>query len=583
VLVRAGNTFRRVAPDEFEIDPASAQDFDRLLADASTSEPLGWRGVVHLWSLEAQGAECGSILHLLQSLDRAGITQSVRLWLVTSGAQPVAGDAVSNISQSPVWGLGRVIAREFHSLRCTMIDVNHATQDENASAVFQELRSASGEQQVVWRDTTRYVARLQRRNSVALETNHISLHTDATYLITGGLGGLGLKLAGWMVQRGAKHLVLVGRSGASAQAREVISGLEVTGAQVRVVALDVSDPEQVASTLDEIKTSMPPLKGVVHAAGVLEDALLRYCDQDRFARVLAPKVQGAWNLHNQTLDSPLDFFVLFSSISSVLGTTGQGAYAAGNSFLDALAAYRRALGRHGLSINWGPWADVGMAASRAQDFARQGVGSIQPEAGLRVLERLLLEDATQVGVLPVSWREFITTLSPSPERELFLSDFLDEEHAVEEHSSTGSTQTTSALIEQLTNALPSERHAILSACLQAETCKVLGLPLSTQLDVAQGFFDLGMDSLMIAELSNNLQTVIERQFPLSMMFDHANIEALTHYLSEQVLGFKLNGEAPPPPPTPHVDETLDAALEQLEQLSDEEALALLAEKLPLEQ
>jgi acyl carrier protein len=131
--------------------------------------------------------------------------------------------------------------------------------------------------------------------------------------------------------------------------------------------------------------------------------------------------------------------------------------------------------------------------------------------------------------------------------------------------------------------LPSERHAILSACLQAETCKVLGLPLSTQLDVAQGFFDLGMDSLMIAELSNNLQTVIERQFPLSMMFDHANIEALTHYLSEQVLGFKLNGEAPPPPPTPHVDETLDAALEQLEQLSDEEALALLAEKLPLEQ
>jgi myxalamid-type polyketide synthase MxaD len=583
VLVRAGRAFRRVAPDEFEIDPASAQDFDQLLAQASTSE--GWRGVVHLWSLEAQGADCGSILHLLQSLDRAGITQSVRLWLVTSGAQPAVGRS-EDIAQSPVWGLGRVIAREFNSLRCTMIDVNHATQDENASALFQELRSTSDEQQVVWRDATRYVARLQRRNSVPLETNHISLHADATYLITGGLGGLGLKLASWMVQRGAKHLVLVGRSSPSAAAREVISGLEATGTQVRVVAADVSDPEQVARTLDEIKTSMPPLKGVVHAAGVLEDALLRYYDQDRFARVLAPKVQGAWNLHNQTLDSPLEFFVLFSSISSVLGTTGQGAYAAGNSFLDALAHQRRALGLHGLSINWGPWAEVGMAAARAQDFARQGVGSIQPEAGLRVLERLLLEDATQVGVLPVHWKEFITTFSPSPERELFLSDFLDEEHAAEEQSSAGSTQPQQApvaqLVEQLTSALPSERHAILSARLQAETCRVLGLPLSTQLDVAQGFFDLGMDSLMIAELSNNLQTVIERQFPLSMMFEHANIESLTHYLSEQVLGFKLNGEAPPPP-APHVDETLDAALEQLEQLSDEEALALLSEKLPLEQ
>lgn len=608
VLVRAGSSFRRVAPDEFEIDPASAQDFDQLLAEASASEPPGWRGVIHLWSLDvaalaepaaedpaqAQTAGCGSILHLLQSLDRAGLAhsglaQSVRLWLVTSGAQPAAGGHgpgnIGNIAQSPLWGLGRVIAREFYSLRCTMIDVNHATQDENASAVFQELRSASGEQQVVWRDAARYVARLQRRKRSSVKEDHISLRADATYLITGGLGGLGLKLAGWMVERGAKHLVLVGRSGASAPALEVISGLAEAGAQVRVVAADVSEPEHVARTLAEIAATMPPLKGVVHAAGVIEDALLRHYDQDRFARVLAPKIQGALNLHSQTLGSTLDFFVLFSSISSVLGSTGQAAYAAGNSFLDALAHQRRGLGLHGLSINWGPWADVGMAASRSEDFARQGVGSIQPEAGLRVLERLLLEDATQVGVLPVRWPEFITTFSPSPERELFLSDFLDTAAALKDHAErapnrAGSTQTQSALVgqlvEQLTRALPSERVAILTARLQSETCRVLGLPSSTQLDITQGFFDLGMDSLMIAELNKNLQSAIERQFPLSMMFEHANIEALTRYLFEQVLGLKLNGDAPPP--APHEDEALDAALEQLEQLSDEEALALLSEK-----
>jgi acyl transferase domain-containing protein/acyl carrier protein len=587
VLVRAGRAFKRTAPAEFEIDAASAQDFDQLLAEASTSEPPGWRGVIHLWSMDAsaQVESCGSILHLLQSLDRAGLAQSVRLWLVTAGAQPGAGgDGPGNIAQSAVWGLGRVIAREFSSLRCTTIDVNHATQDENASAVFQELRSASDEQQVIWRDATRYVARLQRRKSVAREMDHISLHADATYLITGGLGGLGLKLANWMVQRGAKHLVLVGRSGASAAAGEVISGLESAGAQVRVVAADVSDPAQVARMQADIGATMPPLKGVVHAAGVLEDALLRHYDQDRFARVLAPKIQGAWNLHNQTLNSTLDFFVLFSSISSVLGNSGQAAYAAGNSFLDALAHQRRALGLHGLSIDWGPWAEVGMAASRSEDFARQGVRSIQPEAGLRVLERLLLEDATQVGVLPVRWPEFIKTYSTSPGSELFLSDFLDEtaaqhEPVSEEHSGAS---TTSALVEQLTEVLPSERFAILSTRLQAETCRVLGLPPSTQLDLTLGFFDLGMDSLMIAELMNNLQEVIARQFPLSMMFEHSNIEALTRYLSEQVLGFRLNGEAPPPAP-PVRDGVLDAALEQLEQLSDEEALALLAEKLPLEQ
>ncbi|HKV37012.1 MAG TPA: type I polyketide synthase, partial [Pyrinomonadaceae bacterium] len=534
VLVRAGRAFKRAGRDEFEIDPASAQDFDRLLAEASTDEPQGWRGVVHLWSLDqaveepAQG--CASILHLVQSLDRAGLTHSLRLWLVTSGTQPAASGPV-NIAQSPVWGLGRVIAREFHSLRCTMIDVNHATHDDNASAVFQELRSASDEQQVVWRDAARYVARLQRRKNVAREMDHISLHADATYLITGGLGGLGLKLAAWMVQRGAKHLVLIGRSGAPASASEVIASLEAAGAHVRVVAADVSDQEQVAQILAEIAATMPPLKGVVHAAGVLEDALLRHYDHDRFARVLAPKIHGAWNLHSHTLDSNLDFFVLFSSISSLLGSPGQGAYAAGNSFLDALAHQRRALGLHGLSINWGPWAKVGMAASRSADFARQGVGSIEPEAGLRVLERLLLEDATQVGVLPVRWPEFISTFSPSPKRELFLSDFFDEAPKAQDHSSE--SQATSALVAQLTQALPSERVAILSARLQFETCRVLGLPLSTQLDVTQGFFDLGMDSLMIAELNKNLQTAIERQFPLSMMFEHANIEALTRYLFEQ--------------------------------------------------
>lgn len=591
VLVRAGGSFKRVAPNEFEIDPASAPDFDRLLAEASTSESLGWRGVIHLWSLSRHAGDYGSILHLVQSLDRAGLiqtglAQNVRLWLVTAGAQPGAGRSDS-IAQAPVWGLGRVIAREFNSLRCTMIDINHATPAENASAVFQEIRSASGEQQVVWRDAARYVARLQRRNtnSVARDTDHISLRADATYLITGGLGGLGLKLAEWMVQRGARHLVLAGRGGPSIFARELISRLEEAGSQVRVIAADVSDRDQVARMLAQVATTMPPLKGVVHAAGVLEDALLRNYDHDRFARVLAPKIHGAWNLHTQTLDSTLDLFVLFSSISSLLGGTGQAAYAAGNSFLDALAHQRRATGRHGLSINWGPWSEAGMAASRADGFARQGVGNIPPVTGLRILERLLLEDATQVGVLPVDWPQFLTTFSPSPRSELFLSDFLEAtvalKHTAEEHTSARFAQQAPALVAQLAAALPSERVSILSARLNAETCKVLGLTSSTQLDVTQGFFDLGMDSVMIAELNENLQTAIGKQFPLSMMFERATIEALTHYLVEQVLGFKLNGDAPAP--APPGDEALGAALEQIEQLSDEEALALLSEKLPLEQ
>lgn len=617
VLVRAGSSYRRVAANEFEIDPASAQDFEQLLAEASAVGSPEWRGVLHLWSVEAaaptqptanylahaQVSGCRSILHLLQSLDRAGLAEGVRLWLATAGAQSPAGDdAPVNIAHSPVWGLGRVIAREFHSLRCTLIDVNHATPDENAAALLQELRADSDEKQVAWRGAARYVARLQRRkgNSAARETDAsrhgfqtspqstISLRADGTYLITGGLGGLGLKLAGWMVARGARHLALVGRSGASSSAREVVAGLEEEGAKVRVIAADVSEPEQVARALAEIATTMPPLKGVVHAAGVLEDALLRHHDQGRLARVLAPKLQGAWNLHSQTVGSTLDLFVLFSSMSSVLGSIGQAGYAAGNSFLDALAHYRRAHGLHGLSINWGPWAEAGMAAAHAGDFARQGIGSIRPVEGFRVLEQLLLEGATQVGVLPVQWPEFINTFS-FPQREMFLGDFFDAITATPARAGkaaggAGSTHATPTLVEQLTEALPSERLDILSARLQAEVCRVLGLSSSAQLDVAQGFFDLGMDSLMLAELMRNLQTAVEKPFPLSMMFEHTNIHALARYLSEHVLDLKLNNETPQPASV-RDEAAVDAALEQLEQLeqlSDEEALALLTEKLPLE-
>lgn len=616
VLVRAGSSYRRIAPNEFEIDPARAHDFDLVLAEETDFGRAGWRGVLHLWSREsvappqpdetylaqAQVAGCYSILHLVQSLERAGLCESIRLWLVTAGAQSAAakGDAPVNLAQSPVWGLGRVIAREFQTLRCTMIDVNLAARDANAAALFEEIRAASDEQQVVISDTGRYVARLQRVKGTAaapeaagnrngLQTSldgRLSLRADGTYLITGGLGGLGLKLAGWMVERGARHLVLVGRSGASASAREVVAGLEAAGAKVRVINADVAAREQVAGALAEIASEMPPLKGVVHAAGVLGDSLLRHQDQERFARVLAPKVLGAWHLHSLTADSTLDFFVLFSSMSSVLGSIGQANYAAGNAFLDALAHYRRSLGQQGLSINWGPWAEVGMAASRDADFARQGIRSMQPEEGFRVLEQLLLENVTQVSVFPVRWPEFTKTYSPFPERELFLGDFFDAatmspQPAGKQTGRAASTQATPKLVEQLTEALPSERLAMLTAHIQAEVCRVLGLPLSTQLDVAQGFFDLGMDSLMIAELMRNLQTSVEKPFPLSMLFEHANINALAHYLSNDVLDLKLNHETPQQP-APVRDEAVEAALEQLEQLSDEEALALLTEKLPLE-
>ncbi|NER24034.1 MAG: SDR family NAD(P)-dependent oxidoreductase, partial [Symploca sp. SIO1C2] len=189
----------------------------------------------------------------------------------------------------------------------------------------------------------------------------VSVKREGSYLITGGLGALGLRVAQWMVDIGAGHLVLMGRSAPSEAAQQVINQLERAGAQVVVVSGDVSKKQDVVRILAEIDSSYPPLRGVIHGAGVLDDGVLQQMSWERFTRVMAPKVEGAWHLHTLTEHLEIDFFVCFSSMASLLGSPGQGNYAAANGFMDALAHHRRAKGLAGLSINWGPWAEAGMA------------------------------------------------------------------------------------------------------------------------------------------------------------------------------------------------------------------------------
>ncbi len=191
----------------------------------------------------------------------------------------------------------------------------------------------------------------------------LEFDADASYLITGGLGGFGLGVARFLADRGARTLVLLGRRGAvGVEARTAVRELEAKGTRIIVRAADVSNEAEVAEVFAAIDRDLPPLKGVVHAAMVLEDALLVNLDRDLIDRVLAPKLAGTWNLHVHTVNRPLDFFVMFSSLSSVFGHAGQGNYAAANAFLDAMAWYRRAIGLPALAINWGYLGDVGYLA-----------------------------------------------------------------------------------------------------------------------------------------------------------------------------------------------------------------------------
>ncbi|MBE9002315.1 type I polyketide synthase [Nostoc sp. LEGE 12447] len=575
IIVTAGSSYERLQEEHYQIDPSNPEDFQRLLQESiSQYQPL-CRGVVHLWSLNnqpsalevSQGEHCGNVLHLLQSLTQTEWTESPRLWLVTQGAQAVDTLTPLQVQQSPLWGLGRVIALEHPELRCSRLDLDPSAAQEQVSNLLAELLAQDAEDQVAYRQGDRYVARLiQHTSTISAIKQRKVIRENNSYLITGGLGALGLKVAHWLVEHGAQHLVLTGRRGASEAMQQEINKLEQAGAQVLVILADISNRDDVSRLLADVKNSMPSLRGIIHAAGVLQDGMLLGQTMESFSKVMAPKVAGAWNLHTLTQDLELDFFVCFSSVSALLGSPGQGNYAAANAFMDALAHHRRALGLPAVSINWGPWRDAGMVdalSSREQArWAEQGISTIGLEPGLQILEDILTQDVAQVGVLPVDWSKFLGQLPQNLEFP-FLEVFA---------SQVEPTQTAkSEFLEQLEAAPAKEKRSLLLTHVRSLIAKVLNLKSPEEIDIYQGFTDLGMDSLMAVELKNRLQTSLEYSIPASLVFDYPTVAALVDYLAGEMLATS--------------DAIESEVVEQIilesnfDDLSDSEAEALLLTKL----
>jgi NADPH:quinone reductase-like Zn-dependent oxidoreductase/acyl carrier protein len=362
----------------------------------------------------------------------------------------------------------------------------------------------------------------------------LALHADATYLITGGLGSLGLLIAQWMVQQGVRQLVLMGRHGAANSTRAAIEALEKAGARVVVAEADITREEQVASVLAKIEDSMPPLRGIIHAAGILDDGLLVHLDQERLSAVMAPKVQGAWNLHILTKEAPLDFFVLFSSVASILGSPGQGSYAAANAFLDALSHQRRALGLPSLTINWGPWAAVGMAArsDRNRRFVSLGMDAIVPQQGLQVLERLLSQrDGAQVMVVSANWQQMLDSLRLK--REPPLLSQLVQRRTESPANLSGERKQDDLTLESLLAIEPDQRQPLLIAHLQKELAIVLGLE-TAEVDPQEPLNNLGLDSLMMLELRQRLENGLGIELSIESLIQDPNLIDLSVKLLARV-------------------------------------------------
>ncbi len=519
-------------------------------------------------------AMTAALLHTLQAAEHIGWSQPPRLWVITRGAQQVIGDEEIAPELASLWGLGRVIGLERAELWGGLIDLPLQADAAAVAGLIAALESHDGEQLAAIRGDQRLLARMARvqRPMVA----PVQIVDNGSYLITGGLGGLGLVTAEWLVEQGARHIVLVGRSGASQAAEAAIATLSAQGAQVTVLQADISQELQVARLLETIAQTLPPLKGIFHAAGVLDDAMLRQQTWSRFEHVLAPKVTGAWHLHTHTRHLPLDLFVMFSSGSSLFGSPGQANYAAANTFLDALAHVRYAQGLPGLSINWAPWSEVGAVAGQAQQhWLSAGMANIAPSAGKAALNVVLGIKQPQIAIMPIDWDTFAQEL-PADQVPPFFSALLADRK--QESAAQAVAEQSAQLSQLLAQAAPEQYYDIILDHVSQLARRVLRLDASYSLEIHQPLSELGLDSLMAVELTRAIGSAIGRNLPATLVFNYPTVTTIAGYLAQEL--------APPRLPQPQTgieqSDADDQAMAELENLSQDELLALLAQELDTE-
>jgi NAD(P)-dependent dehydrogenase (short-subunit alcohol dehydrogenase family) len=495
--------------------------------------------LVVLWNLEltgreelAGGAERDAWLIAWQIASRP-VTALTRLpdrapprtWLVTRGAHTVAGRGGDRVLQAMAWSLWGSIAFEHPELSVVRVDLDPSPSAErDVPALLAELlRSERAGDAVAHRGSGRATPQLVQ---ATLASQPARVRDDATYLITGGLGALGLGVAEMLVAQGARHVALVGRRAAVGAASARIARLTSLGATVRTFSVDIAERDAVTRLLDQLAAELPPLRGIVHAAGILDDGLVARSSDEQFQRVVAPKVAGAMNLHALTTGWPLDFFLLFSSVAGTLCPAGQGNYAAANAGLDALARRRAAAGLPAVSIAWGPWAEGGMvdalSTTNRERLASRGLHSLTGGSGRELVTALLGCLEPHVVAMPIPDRAALARgFAHADGRSCALLS----EYAGKLEPTAGRGN----LVETLRAAPRSERVGILEREIARSVQTSLGLGGAIPVD--KPFRQLGMDSLMAVVVRNTLAAALERRLPATILFDHPSVAALTSELA----------------------------------------------------
>ncbi|MEV0375934.1 SDR family NAD(P)-dependent oxidoreductase, partial [Streptomyces sp. NPDC050636] len=499
------------------------------------------------------------VLGLLQEWADRPESSASRLVFVTRGAVAAgAGETVTDLAAGAVWGLvrsaqsenpGRIALLDLGIDLGIDLDLGIDDEDGGLATALADLPGllATGDAQFVLRGGTVRVARLAPLDSGAeppTPAEPRAWDPEGTVLITGGTGGLGRELAKHLVtERGVRHLLLVSRGGPDAPgASELRDELAAHGAQVTVQASDVTDREAVVAAVGSVPAAHP-LTAVIHTAGVLDDGVVASLTPERLSAVLRPKVDAAWHLHEATRDLDLAAFVLYSSVSGVLGTSGQGNYAAGNVFLDALARHRAARGLPAQSLAWGAWAPVGGMTATLSDvdvqrIASYGATPLTVEQGLALFDAATATDGAHlVPIGPVATGARDRGSVPPVLRGLVKGARRTAA------SSTGGADAAQALGHRLREARAEERTRLMTDLVRTEAAAVLGHASAKAIDARREFNELGFDSLTAVELRNRLSTATGLRLSATLVFDYPNPTALADHLVSQLVDEAATGPA----------------------------------------
>ena len=455
----------------------------------------------------------------------------VPIWVVTRGAADVDEEDRINLSASIVNAMAKTARLEHPELSIHWVDIPSGPAEVDGLQLSQLFREGTKEHSLALRNGRLLAPRLIPLSSVASrDSKQWKLIPDAAYLITGAYGGLGFRTAEWMVARGAKCIVMVGRREPSPEIREKIARLREDGISIYDLTADVSQRIEVENIFKRISEIRMNLRGVVHAAGSLDDATLLQQSPERLAKVFAAKVQGSWLLHEFSRRYPLDFFVLFGSAASLLGSAGQANHAAANGFLDALSHLRQSEGLPSTTIAWGAWSSIG-AAMRVKDTgraARLGLGTISPEQGIELMEQAISSGRPEVAALPIDWQAYLARGQAQHNWPFF-----------ERFAATGEVESFSAPADTLKSLLEASpaanRLSVIKEHLRARIVDVLHMDRSFTLREDQPFAELGLDSLMSLELKNGLQKELDVTLPQNFFFEYPTLSAAATFVSAKLV------------------------------------------------